>query len=168
MIKIVTLTISDWQAYRDLRLQALKESPLAFTTTLHEALKNVADDWKGYLKSQNSITLFAKKGQSLVGMGAAIFNEKERTSHIAEIVGFYVLKEHRGKGIGGKLFQNILRNIEDLENIIKIKLGVAETQKAALGLYKKFGFKIIGTQEKELVLDGKYYDVILMEKMLNK
>lgn len=165
MTEITTLKVTDWQMYKELRLKALEESPLAFTSTLHEALNKVAEDWQNYLKGDNSITLFAKKGDQLAGMVAAVFNDKKRTSHVAEIVGNYVAPNFRGKGIGSKLFEAILKAIDQREQITKIILSVASTQKPAISLYKKYGFRVVGTHKKHLQLNNHYYDLVLMEKL---
>lgn len=168
MVKIVELEVTDWAIYRELRLIALKESPLAFGSTFHEALNKVAEDWRGRLESRNFITLFAKEGNKLIGTVAAMFHTKERNSHVATIIGNYVIKDYRGKGVGSNLMRKIIEKIEERPGIIKINLQVAETQKPAIDLYKKYGFKEVGTQKKELSLDGKFYDVVLMEKILDK
>ncbi|MBD3280731.1 GNAT family N-acetyltransferase [Candidatus Dojkabacteria bacterium] len=168
MARIVKLDVTDWSIYRELRLQALKESPLAFTSTLHESLDKVADYWRGHLDSKNSVMLFAKERGKLVGTVAAVFNDKKRLSHIAEIAGNYVRKEHRGKGIGSMLMEGIIEEIKDRKKILKINLKVAKTQDAAIGLYEKFSFLKVGVQKKELSYDGKYYDLVLMEKLLDK
>lgn len=167
-IKIVSLTISDWQEYKNLRLKALEDDPMAFTTSFEEAVNKVNDYWIGHLKEQDkeSITLFAKKGNRLIGMIAAVFNSKKKTRHIAELVGAYVDPEFRGHGAGSKLMKGIIDQVKNHKEIIKINLGVITTQKPAIALYKKYGFKEAGTREKELYISGKYYDMLLMELRL--
>ena len=145
---------------------ALKESPLAFSTTLHESLNKVAGYWRGHLDSNDSVMLFAKKNTKLIGTVAAVFSQKRRLSHTAEIAGNYVLKEYRGKGVGSALMEAIIERIKEREEIIKINLSVAKTQDAAIALYRKFGFRQVGIQKKQLSYDGKFYDLVLMEKLL--
>jgi RimJ/RimL family protein N-acetyltransferase len=52
------------------------------------------------------------------------------------------------------------------QGIAKIKLAVNSEQQAAIKLYKKFGFEIVGKLEKELFVDGQYYDELMMERHL--
>jgi RimJ/RimL family protein N-acetyltransferase len=47
--------------------------------------------------------------------------------------------------------------------VLKIKLAVVTGQEAAVKLYKSFGFRQIGIIEKELCVDGTYYDEYKME-----
>jgi RimJ/RimL family protein N-acetyltransferase len=53
-----------------------------------------------------------------------------------------------------------------LNGVIKIELTVNPVQKAAVRLYRKYGFKQAGRTKKALKIDGKYYDELFMEKFL--
>jgi len=80
---ISPLKISDWAKYKDLRLKALQDDPMAFTSSFQETVNKVNDYWIGHLKATDSesITLFARKGDKLTGMVSAIFNDKLKTKH---------------------------------------------------------------------------------------
>jgi RimJ/RimL family protein N-acetyltransferase len=39
-------------------------------------------------------------------------------------------------------------------------------QKAAVKLYEKCGFKTVGVLKKELYVNGKFYDELIMEKYI--
>ena len=73
-----------------------------------------------------------------------------------EIANFLVLKEHRNNGIGSKLLDYLINNI-DYSNIT---LEVKETNDPAINLYLKKGFNKVAKRE------GYYngIDGILMEK----
>ena len=73
-----------------------------------------------------------------------------------EIANFLVLKEHRNNGIGSKLLDYLINNI-DYSNIT---LEVKETNDPAINLYLKKGFSKVAKRE------GYYngIDGILMEK----
>ena len=167
-ITVSTLSISDWPAYKTLRLKALQDDPMAFTNSFQESIDKVNDYWIGHLKAEDSesVTLFAKKGNKLAGMVSAIFNDRQKTKHIAEIVGAYVDPEFRGHGIGSLLMEAIMNKIKQNPNVEKIKLDVITTQKPAVALYKKFGFKVVGEFEKDLKIDDKYYNNYAMEKFI--
>jgi len=45
-------------------------------------------------------------------------------------------------------------------------LTVNPKQKAAVRLYKKYGFKIVGKLRKYLLVNGKFYDELVMEKFI--
>lgn len=162
MIEIKKLPSNRWKEYNQLRLEALKNDPAAFGSSYEEEKKLSESDWKRRIKN----TLFAMDDNKPVGMITYVFNDKIKTRHIANIFGVYVKKEYRKQGIGKKLIERALSNIKKNKEIIKINLCVNPKQKTALNLYKKYRFKVIGRLKKDLFIDGKFYDELLMEKFI--
>lgn len=70
--------------------------------------------------------------------------------------------QKRGKGIGSEATIQILRHAFMSCNLNRVQLTVLETNKAALKLYEKCGFKVEGVQKKSVYKNGKYVDLILM------
>lgn len=99
-------------------------------------------------------------------MVAIFCNNRIKTNHVYEIYGVYVRREYRGQGVGNQLITAILEEIQTLKGVIKIKIGLNPTQKAAEHLYRKYGFKASGHFKKEVCVDGKFYDEIFLEKFL--
>lgn len=87
----------------------------------------------------------------------------EKTRHTATIVSLYVKPEERDSGIGTQLFEASLSLIRDKPYIRKVSLTVISSQIAAMKLYKKYGFEIIGIQKNELFYEEKYYTQFKME-----
>jgi putative acetyltransferase len=52
-------------------------------------------------------------------------------------------------------------------NLYKIKLEVVVDNNGAINLYKKNGFKIVGTMKKDRYINGEYVDVHIMERYNN-
>lgn len=76
-----------------------------------------------------------------------------------------LLKEYWHQGLGSQLLQTLLKWADD--NAIKrIELTVVETNERAIGLYKKYGFEIEGVKQKSLLINGKYYNELMMAKLL--
>lgn len=162
MIQIRKLPLSKWKEYKALRLEALKKDSTAFGSSYEEELKLSETEWERRLKN----TIFALSYGKPVGMIVYIFNNKVKIGHIANIFGVYVRKEYRNRGIGKKLIKNALSQIKKNKKIIKIDLCVNSKQKAALNLYERYGFKVVGRLKKDLFVNGKFYDEILMEKFI--
>jgi len=162
MIKIKKLPSNKWKKYKDLRLGALKKDPTAFGSSYEEELKLSESEWKKRIKN----TLFALDGNKAVGMIVYVLNKKQKIRHIANIFGVYVKKEYRSQGIGKKLIESALSQIRKNRNTIKIDLTVNPKQKEAVKLYKKYGFRIVGVLKKDLFVNKKFYDELVMEKFL--
>ncbi|HVP27472.1 MAG TPA: ribosomal protein S18-alanine N-acetyltransferase [Candidatus Bathyarchaeia archaeon] len=94
------------------------------------------------LADYNSVSLVAKENNHIVGfiIGSIYFERNALTGHILTID---VLPVQWGKGIGTRL----LREIEELfkaKNVNACRLEVREDNLAAINLYEKFGYKVIG------------------------
>lgn len=162
MIKVENLPPDRWKEFRELRLEALQNDPLAFGSSYEEEKNLIEDEWKRRIKN----TLFALANDKLVGMIVYIIDNKIKTKHIATIFGVYVKKEYRGQGIGKKLIESALVIIQKNVTVSKIKLTVNPEQKAAVKLYETFGFETVGRLKKELKVDDKFYDEFVMERLL--
>ena len=68
-----------------------------------------------------------------------------------ELEYIWVSAENRGKGIASKLMDKMFD-----ERVNNITLEVRTTNKYAIGLYKKYGFKIVSTREKYYGSDDAY------------
>jgi ribosomal protein S18 acetylase RimI-like enzyme len=169
-VQIVKPVLEEWEAFRDIRLLSLKDSPTAFLATHEDELKTPEEKWKmrisGSLKSEVGVTLVAKMNGKVAGLVGVQFMQHTKVRHIAHIWGTFVAPEYRGLGIGRKLMDGIIDAAKNHPGIKKIKIEVVPEQISAFELYKKLGFQLIGVSHGDLCVDGTYYDEILMEMML--
>ena len=161
MTKIQRLPAGRWEEYRALRLEALKKEAAAFGSSVEDEVALTEDDWKTRIEN----TLFAMSGESPVGMIAMVGNNRRKTKHVADIFGVYVKPRHRDKGIGTKLVQAAIREARS-KGIVKVRLEVNPEQKAAIRLYRKAGFKVVGKARKDLKVGRRFYDLVYLEKFL--
>ncbi len=163
-IAIITLSPSEWQKYKELRLEALQSDPEAFGRSYAEENAYGDEKWKQRLADTNVYSYFASADEKLVGMiGAKIVEEENKK--VAVIMQMYVQKEQRGKGVGKLLMHKLLETLQKRNDIVSIQLDVNTSQENAVKLYQKMGFTIIKENAKEMG-DGKRYNMFLME--LNK
>jgi len=169
-IIIVSLPPEEWQKYKIIRLEALQKEPTAFANTYDDEAKYEDKKWIGILeKSKNrdtEIALFAKNGDKIIGFIGAFWVTKEKMKHVAHIYGTYVDSEYRGQGVGKILMEAVINELKSLPHIKKIKIEVNAQNTVAFNLYQKMGFKVIGKAEKELKVNGVFYDEILMEQLI--
>ncbi len=109
-------------------------------------------------KNKMAIYIIAKDGDDIIAYGGMwhVINE----GHITNVA---VKKEHRGKGIGNKIINELI-NIAKEKEMIGITLEVRTSNIKAQSLYKKNGFIIEGIR-KEYYDDNKE-DAILMWRHL--
>ena len=164
MTRVARLPARRWREARMLRLEALKTDPAAFGSSYEEEVDRPEDEWVSRMKN----TLFALSGEKPVGMISRVFNDRIKTAHVAAIYGFYVTPKSRGRGIGKLLFARALQDIQGNRKIIKVQLSVNPKFRAALGIYRSFGFEAAGTAKNELRVGSRYYDMLNMEKEVRR
>lgn len=81
-ISVGVATPGDWEALRDIRIDAVTVNPEAFGMTLEEASKKTAEDWQNYLSSKGKFFVLAKTDTSPTGAKS--------------ITGAYILKDEEG------------------------------------------------------------------------
>lgn len=169
-VEIGSIPLNAWDDYRDLWLEALKETPEAFAADYTEQSTTPENIWRQRLRSvveeKDALMVFAKIGPKLVGMIGAYFDTNPKFRHIATIWGAYVKPEYRKQGVATDMANALLLKLKDRSEIKKVKTYAITNAHLAVNVYKNFGFDIIGISKEELRVDDKYYDVYIMEKIL--
>lgn len=99
------------------------------------------------LSSAQTIFLIAEAEDVPVGFAQLVLDSSEAELeglHTVEIRRIYVVQEHIGKGIGRELMSKCLQEARQ-RGCDSIWLGVWEKNSRAIGFYKKWGFKEVGT-----------------------
>lgn len=95
-----------------------------------------------------------------IQFGAVTYDSIKATDEDIELNKIYIDQDHQGKGLG-KALMNAMMKHPRLKTITNIYLDVYNTNEKAIGLYKKYGFKIIG--KTPFKLDEKIigYDLLM-------
>jgi ribosomal protein S18 acetylase RimI-like enzyme len=167
MVEISTLAPPEWQQYKDLRLQALREEPGAFSSTYNETYSNTDEYWQTRLmdaqQQEKSWIFFAKQESKLVGMVSA--NGADHNS--IQVHGVFVAREFRGNRIGKLLMDTLISKIAQNSRYEKLYLDVNAEQVAAVNLYQSCGFQIVD-ELYETLGDNKKHLVYVMYKELGE
>lgn len=110
--------------------------------------------------------LVAILGRKIVGYLILTIPDKicRSTLHVAEI-GTFVLKKYRGLGIGKYLLTSAVKFAQQ-KNFEKMVIKVRSSNERALAFYRSKGFVEVGRLKREIKINGRYNDHILMEKFL--
>jgi ribosomal protein S18 acetylase RimI-like enzyme len=92
----------------------------------------------------------------IVANASLQFNPQEVLRHKAEL-GITVHDSCQNLGVGTALIEHLLEIAKE-KGIKKVHLTVRADNKRAIHLYNKFGFKVEGTFQKEMLLNGEYID----------
>lgn len=154
---------SDLHAFRDLRLEALKNHPTAFGSDYAESSSKPIAHWEERLKINigEQAMFFAERNDELIGMAAIVRGSSKKSAHTANIYGVYVKPGWRGNQIAEKLVRTCLKWAVK-NGIIIVKLAVVSDNQTAIHCYKRCGFAPYGTEPKALSYEGRFYDEYLM------
>ncbi|GLC81802.1 GNAT family N-acetyltransferase [Lacrimispora brassicae] len=128
-------------------------------TTVEDMQANIRN-----MGPSGSLTLILEDEERIAGFLSASRGTAARIRHRAYIV-TGILKDYRGKGLGEKLFKELEKWALE-HQVTRLELTVMTHNEAAIRLYKRMGFKIEGTKEKSLLVNGTYVDEYYMGKIL--
>lgn len=80
-------------------------------------------------------------------------------------ISIYIHRTHRGKGIGSKLLEELEQWGRE-QRFHKLVLFTFPFNRLGQGLYRKAQYREVGVFENQGCLDGKFVNVMVMEKLL--
>jgi len=163
-IAIVTLPPDRWQEYRDLRLASLKAEPIAFSEPYDRAAGRTPEEWRRRLIDPTNWVVFAERGDTLVGLAAAYVIPDEPAA--VHIVSVYVDASVRQRGVGRRILSSLVERIAGSSEVATLRLGVLDTNAAAIALYASLGFSVVGEERNVLHHTGCTYGEFIMERPL--
>jgi len=122
-------------------------------------------EYLGSLDEREGLFAAIKDGK-IVGLQEISLFEKwsESMGHVGNILTL-ILQPFRGQGIGTKLAERTL-NFARENRYEKISSYIIEDNIHAINYYEKIGFRVVGRWAKQVKLDGKYHDDLIVELFL--
>jgi ribosomal protein S18 acetylase RimI-like enzyme len=124
-----------------------------------EALKR----WLGRMKKKDMVSVIAESDGKVIGV-ADVSRKFGAMDHVS-VLGISIRKEYRGAGVGLAVMGECIKAAKRLKTKM-IQLHVFSTNKRAIALYKKFGFRKVAEIPKDVQRRGKLISGIIMMKDL--
>lgn len=157
----------DAPAYRDLRLEALRNHPEVFSADYAASLAQPMTFWTERLRSNSAesavMIYFAVHDKQLIGMSGITRANSPKLQHSATIVSMYVRPAWRGLRIAEGLVTACV-DWARAQDVKIVKLAVVTTNTGAIRCYARCGFRVYGIEPQALYYDSVFYDEVLMAR----
>ncbi|NGZ75057.1 arsinothricin resistance N-acetyltransferase ArsN1 family A [Saccharibacillus alkalitolerans] len=154
----------DLETIRDIYNQGIEDG----FATLESAPKTSGDmlAWFEEHRGRYAVRV-AEKGGEVVGW-ASLNRYAQRCAYdgVADL-SVYIARTERGTGVGTRLLEQLERAALE-QDFHKIVLLALPFNAAGRKLYRKAGYREVGTFEQQGMLNGRRVDVMIMEKLLGE
>ena len=171
-ILIRPITPADAEAFRAMRLEAVRRHPLAFTADLATLEARTPHAWReqviGAGGAGDQVIMVADAtaaGGTLAGMAGVFTPEQPKLNHVGTVWGVYVREPFRGVGLGDALLRACV-DWSRRKGLLVLKLSVVAGNDAARRCYERAGFTPYGVEPNAVRWEGKLYDETLMAVLL--
>jgi phosphinothricin acetyltransferase len=134
--------------------------------TLETALRTPAERrvWLEGRDARHPVIVADVDGTVVGWASLNIFNPREAYDHVADF-SVYVERSWRGSGVGSQLLARLIE-LARAAGFHKMVLAALSHNAAGLALYTRAGFSRVGIYREHGQLDGRWVDVLVMEKIL--
>jgi phosphinothricin acetyltransferase len=155
-IIIEPMLAADWPSVRDIYLEGIATGNATFEVS--------APPWKEWdAKHLAKCRFVARSGSEVLGW-AALSPVSSRCVYagVAEL-SVYVAARARGRKIGSQLLDALI-DASEHEGIWTLQAGIFPENVASVEMHKRAGFRILGTRERIGSMNGRWRDVLLLER----
>jgi RimJ/RimL family protein N-acetyltransferase len=128
---------------------------------LRPSLEEERDFLSKVSQKERAIILVATDGKRIIGMLDAWAGDKAHNRNAARL-GMSVLAPYRRAGIGRRMLQMAIADMQRWPDFCRIELDVAPWNEPAIRLYESEGFMREGTRRKAATFHGRPTDLLLM------
>jgi len=167
--RIRRLHAQDWQLLKNVRLEMLADTPMAYVESVEAARRQTDSQWQeraAAMTGEGSITLVADggvDGSRLCALMRVVASHPQEPQRLARamLISVYVSAEHRGLGLADELLRAACKAGAEELAAKYLELGVHEDNSRAQAFYRRHGFEATGasrpypqdTAKRELVME---------------
>jgi L-amino acid N-acyltransferase YncA len=161
-VHIRAATLDDAATIAQIYNQGIEDRVATFETR-----RRSAEDQRAWLQSVNGgyPAVVAEIDGEIIGWaGAGPYRERECYRGIGEF-SMYVRRDQRRRGVGNLLLVGLISEAERM-GLWKLLSRIFLFNEASRALCRKHGFREVGIYEKHARLDGRWLDVVIVERLI--
>jgi GNAT superfamily N-acetyltransferase len=144
MVLVRETMVADWQAWRDIRLQALRDAPDAFASTYAEQVTLGAAHWRQRVAGGGLFLAWVPEVSA--SEPAGMVGGYQAAPGTVELISMFVRPQARGRGVGEALI-DVVTGWARERDATSVHLWVTEANKHARRLYERCGFSVTGERQ---------------------
>ncbi len=168
MTGVLRLTVRDATAADATAICRIYNQGIVDRLATLETEERTPDERRAWLAARGPRhpVLVAEADGTLVGWGSLnAFNPRRAYDHVADF-SLYVDREWRGCGVGRRLLEVLTARARTL-GYHKLVLSAFPWNEPGMRAYRRAGFREVGIYREQGLLDGKWVDTVVMEKLLD-
>jgi RimJ/RimL family protein N-acetyltransferase len=143
-IQIRPLRVSEWSAFKDFRLAALKSAPGMFATSFEEASARSPEAWQEVISGPSHQVFGLFDGARLIGITGVFGGRKNSDDDTAFLVMSFIVPEYRRRGLSSMFYHARLDWTRRCDKFKRILVAVRASNEASQRACRHFGFECIG------------------------
>jgi len=122
-------------------------------------------DWLAARGERHPVFVAERDGRVVAWASLNRFNPRPAYDHVADL-SIYVERGERGRGVGRALLPHVIDAAQTI-GYHKMVLAAFPTNARGMQLYEAMGFRRVGIYREQGLLDGRWVDVIIMERIFS-
>lgn len=156
-------TAADADAIRRIYNQGIEDRVATLETELRTPEER--RQWLLSRSPRHRVIVAEDDGGQVAAWGSLnVFNPRDAYRFVVDF-SVYVERDWRGQGAGSAILARLVELARE-QGFHKMVLSAFPTNKGGVALYEKFGFRTVGIYREQGLLDGRWVDTIVMEKLL--
>ena len=161
-IHIRNATLEDAAAIAEIYNQGIDDRVATYETKVRS--EEDQRSWIQSIAGRYPIVVAHIDGEIIGWAGAAAYRDRKCYRGIGEF-SMYVHRDWRRRGVGDQLLAALINEAERL-GLWKLLARVFLFNQASRALCRKHGFREVGVYEKHARLDGRWLDVVIVERLI--
>jgi RimJ/RimL family protein N-acetyltransferase len=159
------LTPSDWQAFKAVRLKALKDHPAVYTSNYAEDSVKPDAYWISMLDGKNEAVFGIDDQDRLIGLAGIFPSRHEPAGKVAFLGMDYIDANYRGRGLSRLLYQARIDWAKKQDKFVRLIIAHAKGNEASRRANQAFGFTYTHTEMTQFgagIVEELKYELRLM------